>query len=121
MLIIVRIMPLMTTKSGFHSERTLHGPRLPVTVEQQSFGTPSVPDEHQLVTDQHQLALREAVQARTDFASILINLEILMRRVNQLPTASDLWCMAMLFALIGGLLGIVGVEAFWRYFPCGPG
>jgi hypothetical protein len=109
MLIIVRIMPFMTTKSASHSERALHGPRLPVTVEQQSSGIPPP------------LALREGVQARTDFASILINLEILMRRVNQLPTASDLWCIAMLFALIGGLLGIVGVEAFWRYFPCGPG
>jgi hypothetical protein len=80
-----------------------------------------MPNEHQLVPDAHQLALREAVQARTDFASILIDLELLMRRVNQLPTASDLWRVATLFALIGGLLSIVGVEAFWRYFPCGPG
>jgi hypothetical protein len=114
-------MPLMTTKSAFHSERTFDGPRLPVTVEQRSSGIPPVPDEYELVPDEHQLNLRETAQARTDFASILINLEILMRRVNQLPTASDLWCTAVLFALIGGLLSIVGMEAFSRYFPCGPG
>jgi hypothetical protein len=57
--------------------------------------------------------LREAGQARTDFASIESDLEFLMRRVNQLPTASDLWRIAMLTALIGGVLGIMGLRSFW--------
>jgi hypothetical protein len=43
--------------------------------------------------------LRQIDQARTDFASIETDLEFLMRRVNQLPTASDLWRIAMLMRL----------------------
>ena len=39
-----------------------------------------MPDEHQAVPTEHQLVLREAGQARTDFASIETDLEFLMRR-----------------------------------------
>jgi hypothetical protein len=60
--------------------------------------------------------LREAGQARTDFASIERDLEFLMRRVNHLPTASDLWRTALLIALIGGVLGPIGLKNFWTYF-----
>jgi hypothetical protein len=74
------------------------------------------------VPNEHQLALREAGQARTDFASIETDLEFLMQWVTSLPTASDLWRIAMLIALIGGVLGIVGLKNFWAYFPpWGPG
>jgi hypothetical protein len=61
--------------------------------------------------------LRQIDQARTDFVSIETDLEFLMRRGNQLPTASDLWRIAMLIALIGGVLGIIGLKNFRAYFP----
>jgi hypothetical protein len=35
-----------------------------------------------------------------------------------MPTASDLCRAAVLIALVAAVLGIVGIEAFWRYFPC---
>jgi hypothetical protein len=71
------------------------------------------------VPDKYDLALRQADQARTDFANIEITLEFLMQQINRLPTASDLWRAATLIGLIGAVLGIVGIEAFWRYFACG--
>lgn len=37
------------------------------------------------------LALRQTDQARTDFAAIESDLEFLMQRISQLPTAADLW------------------------------
>jgi hypothetical protein len=49
-----------------------------------------------------------AGQARTDFASIESDLDFLMRRVNHLPTASDLWRTALLIAFIGGVWGSLG-------------
>jgi hypothetical protein len=61
-----------------------------------------MPDERQPLPDAYEPALREAGQARTDLASIESDLEFLMRRVNHLPTASDLWRTALLIALIGG-------------------
>jgi hypothetical protein len=42
------------------------------------------------VPDQYDLALRQADQARTDFANIEITLEFLMQQINRLPTARDL-------------------------------
>jgi hypothetical protein len=70
--------------------------------------------------DEHTLALRQADQARTDFANVEVGLEFLMQRINALPTASDLWRAAMLIAFLAAVLGIVGIEALWHYFPkCG--
>jgi hypothetical protein len=47
-------------------------------------------------------------------------LEFITEQIAALPTAADLWRAAMLIGLIGAILGIVGIEAFWRYFPaCG--
>jgi hypothetical protein len=63
------------------------------------------------------LALRQADQARTDFAAIESDLEFLMQRISQLPTAADLWRPMLLIAFVAAVLGIVGIEAFWRYFP----
>ena len=66
------------------------------------------------------LTLRQADQARTDFAAIESDLEFLMQRIAQLPTAADLWRATLLIAFVSAVLGIVGIEAFWRYFPaCG--
>jgi hypothetical protein len=44
------------------------------------------------------------------------DLEFLMQRVTALPAASDLWRIAMLIGFVGAVHGIVGIEAFWRYF-----
>jgi hypothetical protein len=71
------------------------------------------------VPNPYDLALRQADQARTDFANIEITLEFLIQRINALPSARDLWRAATLIGLIGAVLGIVGIEAFWRYFACG--
>jgi hypothetical protein len=68
--------------------------------------------------DEHQLTLRHADQLRTDFAAIESDLEFLIQRINHMPTASDLCRAAVLIALVAAVLGIVGIEAFWRYFPC---
>jgi hypothetical protein len=71
------------------------------------------------VPNPYDLALGQGDQARTDFANIEIALEFLMQQINRLPTARDLWRAATLIGLIGAVLGIVGIEAFWRYFACG--
>ena len=57
------------------------------------------------------LALRTADQTCTDFAMIEDGLEFLMQRVDSLPTASDLWRVAVLIAFAAAMLGIVGIEA----------
>jgi polyferredoxin len=67
------------------------------------------------------LALPEAGQLRTNIANLEAGQEFLMQRVNGLPTASDLWRIATLIGLIGGVVGIVGIEWLWRHLPvCGP-
>ena len=66
------------------------------------------------------LTLQQIDQLRVDIASVESGQEFLMQRVNALPTARDLWRAAMLIGFIGAVLGIVGIEAFWRYFSCGP-
>jgi hypothetical protein len=60
------------------------------------------------------LALRTADQARTDFAAIEGDLEFLLQRINRLLTAADLWRAALLITAVSAVLGIVGIEAFWR-------
>jgi len=71
-----------------------------------------MPDQHQLAPNEHQLALRAAGQVRTNFAVIKDDLELVLQQINRLPTASDLWRIAMLIALIGGVLCIVGSHRF---------
>ena len=69
--------------------------------------------------DEHMLALRQVDQLRTDIANLEAGHEFLMQQINRLPTARDLWRAATLIGLIGAVLGIVGIEALWRYFACG--
>jgi len=69
------------------------------------------------VSDKHPFTLRQADQARTDFAIIEGDLEFLMQRIARLPTAADLWRAAVLIAFVAAVLGIVGIEALWRCFP----
>jgi hypothetical protein len=42
---------------------------------------------------------------------------LLMQRIAQLPTAAGLWRATMSIAFVAAVLGIVGIEALWRYFP----
>ena len=74
--------------------------------------------EFVMSSDDIRLALRTADQTRTDFANLEAGQEFLMQRVNAFPSARDLWRAAMLFLFIGAVLGIVGIDTFWRYFPC---
>jgi hypothetical protein len=62
-----------------------------------------VPDDHE-----RRLTLRQADKARTDFAIIESDLEFLMQRIAQLPTAADLWRATLLIAFVAAALGIVG-------------
>jgi len=63
------------------------------------------------------LALRQVDQLRTDIANLECGQEFLMQQINRLPTARDLWRAITLIALVAAVLGIVGIEALWRYFP----
>jgi hypothetical protein len=43
-----------------------------------------------------------------------------MERIAGLPTRGELAKMALVLLFVGAVLGIVGIEAFWRYVPaCG--
>jgi len=43
-----------------------------------------------------------------------------MHQMAELPTYKELAKMPPLIAFVSAVLGIVGIEAFWRYFPaCG--
>jgi hypothetical protein len=66
------------------------------------------------------LTLRQADQARTDFATLEAHLEFLMQQMTRLPTYKQLAKIALLIAFVSAALAIVGIEALWRYFPaCG--
>jgi hypothetical protein len=56
------------------------------------------------VPDKYDLALRQADQARTDFANLELTLEFLIQRINALPTARNLWRAATLIGLIGAVM-----------------
>jgi hypothetical protein len=57
---------------------------------------------------------------RTDFALIESDLEAIYVRLARLPTYKEPAKMALLIAFVSAVLGIVGIEAFWRYLPaCG--
>jgi len=72
------------------------------------------------MSDESPLTLRQADQARTDFAIIESDSEFLMQRIAQLPAAGDLWRAMLLIAFVAAVLAILGIRAFWRYFPaCG--
>ncbi len=61
-----------------------------------------------------------ADQARTDFAAIETDLEFIMGQLAGVPTRRDLARVALVIMFAAAVLGIVGIEAFWRYFPvCG--
>jgi hypothetical protein len=67
------------------------------------------PDEH--------MPCAKSISCGPDMANLEVGQEFLMQQINRLPTVRDLWRAATLIGLIGAL-GIVGIEAFWRYFAC---
>jgi hypothetical protein len=70
--------------------------------------------------DDHPLTLRQADQARTDFAAIESDLNFMMDRIAALPTRRELARLALVIMFAAAVLGIVGIEAFWRYvLACG--
>jgi hypothetical protein len=67
-----------------------------------------------------QFTLRQADHARSDFAIIEDELEAIHARLARLPTWVDLWRATLLITFVAAVLGIVGIEALWHYFPaCG--
>jgi hypothetical protein len=66
------------------------------------------------MSDERILTLRQADQARTDFALIESNLEFIAGQISRLPTRRDLEkaALGIIFASAG--LVILWAEAFWR-------
>ena len=58
--------------------------------------------------------LRQADQARADFAIIEGELEAIHRRLSQLPTRNEVWRAAMLGMLGGAVAAVTLIEAFAR-------
>jgi hypothetical protein len=58
--------------------------------------------------------LRQADQARTDFAIIEDELEAIHKRLSQLPTRNEVWRAAMLGMLGGAVAAVTLIEAFAR-------
>jgi hypothetical protein len=64
--------------------------------------------------DRNILTLRQADQARTDFALIESNLELLAGQLARLPTRRDLAKAALGIIISTAALVILWAEAFWR-------
>ena len=60
------------------------------------------------------MTLRQAEQARTDFALIESNLELLAGQLARLPTHRDLAKAALWIIISTAALVILWAEAFWR-------
>ena len=66
------------------------------------------------MSDQRILTLRQAHQARTDFALIESNLEFIMGRLSRLLTRGDLAKAALGIIVSTAALVILWAEAFWH-------
>jgi hypothetical protein len=64
------------------------------------------------------LTLRQADQLRTDIANLESGQEFLMQQMAQLPKYKELAKLVLLVSFVVAALGIIGIEAFWRYFAC---
>ena len=64
--------------------------------------------------DEHTLTLRQADQARTDFAAIESDLQFVMGQLARLPTRRDLAKAALGIIISTAALVILWAEAFWR-------
>jgi hypothetical protein len=66
------------------------------------------------MSDERSLTLRQADQARTDFALLESNLEFIAGRLARLPTRGDLAKAALGIIISTAALVILWAEAFWR-------
>jgi len=64
--------------------------------------------------DENILTLRQADQARTDFAAIESDLQFVMGQLARLPTRRDLAKAALGIIISTAALVILWAEAFWR-------
>ena len=64
--------------------------------------------------DEHTLTLRQADQARSDFAAIETDLQFVMGQLARLPTRRDLAKAALGIIIATAALVILWAEAFWR-------
>jgi hypothetical protein len=63
---------------------------------------------------------RRADQPHAGFPATEGGLEFIMEQIGGLPTRRELAKYAFVLLFVGAVLGIVGIEAFWRYAPaCG--
>jgi hypothetical protein len=67
------------------------------------------------MTNVHHLTLRQADQARTDFAIIEDHLEAIHARLARVPTRVELARTALMGMIGGAGLVILWFEAFWRH------
>jgi hypothetical protein len=63
----------------------------------------------------HHLTLRQADQARTDFAIIEDHLEAIYARLARVPTRMEVARTALLGVISGAGLVILWFEMFWRH------
>ena len=66
--------------------------------------------------DEHTLTLRQADQARSDFAAIETDLQFVMGQLARLPTRRDLAKAALGIIISTAALVILWAEAFWRVY-----
>jgi hypothetical protein len=66
------------------------------------------------MSDERILTLRQADQARTDFALIESDLELIMGQLARLPTRRDLAMTALGIIVATAALVILWAEAFWH-------
>jgi hypothetical protein len=72
------------------------------------------------VPDEDQLFFRPDPPPRGERRPTDRGVEFLMQQISALPTRRDLAKMAVVILFVVAVLGIVGIEAFWRYVPaCG--
>jgi hypothetical protein len=64
--------------------------------------------------DEHQLALRQADQARADFYAIGDELAVIQAQLARLPTRKDQARLALLATLTGAALVLAGIEVLFR-------
>jgi hypothetical protein len=66
------------------------------------------------MSEEYPLTLRQADEARTDFAAIEGDLQLVMRQLARLPTQRDLAKAALGIIISTAALVILWAEAFWR-------
>jgi hypothetical protein len=67
------------------------------------------------MTNVHHLTLRQADQARTDFAIIEDQLEAIYPRLARMPTRMEMARTALMGMIGGAGLVILWIEVFWRH------